>query len=320
MRYFAKRIIFLGFLAGLLYGICSCDSTADAVDSGTATDEAGQTVSDFFRSVHAAGFSRVYICAHRANTWSGQQDRTCPENSVPAVLRCIEEGLDMVEIDVRETSDGQLVCCHDGTIDRVTTGTGKVSEMTYVEICRYDMTMEDGTVVPGVKIPLLDEVLAACRGRIWVNLDLGKTTIAPSRVTGAVEAAGMSGSVTFYTGSDMDLAKTYCRLGGGALSPHVSVSSAAATGDLAGLGAEPLFQISTSRYYDGTSGSTALSSAIRERGYCVFSNLLDYDAEVQRGKTDALEKFVEAKIDFLQTDYGDSPHVQNFLQSRGLRQ
>ena len=105
-----------------------------------------------------------------------------------------------------------------------------------------------------------------------------------------------------------------------AVSPYVSISSAASVGDLAGLGAEPLFQISTSRYYDGAAGSTALSSAIRERGFCVFSNLLDYDAEVQKGKTDALVKFVEARIDFLQTDYGDSPHVQNFLQSRGLRQ
>ncbi|MBO8447913.1 MAG: hypothetical protein IAC29_01410 [Bacteroidetes bacterium] len=52
-----------------------------------------------------------------------------------------------------------------------------------------------------------------------------------------------------------------------AVLPHVSISSAASVGDLAGLGAEPLFQISTSRYYDGTAGSTALSSAIRERGF-----------------------------------------------------
>ena len=47
-----------------------------------------------------------------------------------------------------------------------------------------------------------------------------------------------------------------------AVSPYVSISSAASVGDLAGLGAEPLFQISTSRYYDGTPGSTALSSAL----------------------------------------------------------
>ena len=62
-----------------------------------------------------------------------------------------------------------------------------------------------------------------------------------------------------------------------------------------------------------------MSSAIRERGFCVFSNLLDYDAEVQKGKTDALVKFFEARIDFLQTDYGDSPHLMNYLKSAGLR-
>ena len=36
----------------------------------------------------------------------------------------------MVEIDVRMTKDSALVLMHDNTIDRTTTGEGKVSEWT----------------------------------------------------------------------------------------------------------------------------------------------------------------------------------------------
>jgi glycerophosphoryl diester phosphodiesterase len=36
-----------------------------------------------------------------------------PENSIPAIQGAIDAGMDYVEIDVRTTSDGQLVLMHD---------------------------------------------------------------------------------------------------------------------------------------------------------------------------------------------------------------
>ena len=42
-----------------------------------------------------------------------------------------------METDVQMTKDGVLVCMHDKTIDRVTTGTGKVSDYTWKELKKF---------------------------------------------------------------------------------------------------------------------------------------------------------------------------------------
>ena len=71
----------------------------------------------------------VMIFAHRGD-W-----RNSPaENSLIAFQRCIDEGIDGIEIDVQETQDGALVVLHDETLERTTTGRGKVSDHTLSEL------------------------------------------------------------------------------------------------------------------------------------------------------------------------------------------
>lgn len=285
----------------------------------TQSAASGHSISNFFKEIHSEDFAKVYICAHRANTWSGIYQDYLPENSIPAVKRCIELGIDMVEIDVRMTKDGVLVCCHDAYIDKVTNGKGNISDMTYSQICSYDLkSREKGVVSAGVKMPTLEELLLECKDRIWVNLDLAKTTISPSEVVSVIEKAGMLDQVTCYTGSDADLAKSYYRLCD-RLSVHLSVSSSGGVGSISGMNSTSLFQIGTAKYWDGTTASASLSSSIRNLGYCSFSNLLNYDSQVMGGNTAALEAFCDARIDFLQTDIGDHPNVMNLLQEKGLR-
>lgn len=43
-------------------------------------------------------------------------------------------GVDIVEIDVKKTKDGHLVIMHDQTLDRTTTGRGRVSEFTLASL------------------------------------------------------------------------------------------------------------------------------------------------------------------------------------------
>lgn len=277
------------------------------------------SISAFFRDVHAGNFSKVHICAHRANTWSGTYEtRDCPENSIPAIRKCIELGIGMVELDVRKTADGVLVLCHDDKIDNVTNGSGKVADMTYGQICEYDMKIRTtGPVIPGLRIPTFAQALAECKDRIWVNLDLDKCTIPVSEIVSAIREAGMLDQVTVYTGSDTALALEYYAADN-RLSCHVSVTSASAVGAFSGMTSAPLFQINY-KYWDGTADTDGLSSAIRRAGWCTFSNLLEYDSDVRKGDTSALEKLCGARIDFLQTDIGDNWHIQNFLAEKGLK-
>jgi len=107
---------------------------------------------------------QVIVVAHRGD-W-----RNAPENSLQAIKNCIDMGVDMVEIDVRETKDGQLVLMHDERIDRTTTGTGKVADVTWDYLQTVELRDGIGHRTAH-KVPTLEEVLALTKGKILVNLD-----------------------------------------------------------------------------------------------------------------------------------------------------
>jgi glycerophosphoryl diester phosphodiesterase len=104
------------------------------------------------------------VASHRAD-W-----RSAPENSLRAIRNAIAMGVDIVEIDVRRTKDGRFVIIHDSTLDRTTTGTGKVSDHTLAEL--LELRLRDANAHSTAdRLPTLEEALAAIRGRAVVNLD-----------------------------------------------------------------------------------------------------------------------------------------------------
>lgn len=107
----------------------------------------------------------VVVIAHRSD-W-----RHYPENSLAAMEGAIAMGVDMVEIDVQRTADGVLVCCHDSSVDRTTTGQGKVKDLTaeYISTLKLRNKLE----VTEYGMPTLAEALDLCRGRVLINIDKG---------------------------------------------------------------------------------------------------------------------------------------------------
>lgn len=73
-----------------------------------------------------------FVVAHRG----ASADR--PEHTRSAYELALREGADGVECDVRLTRDGHLVCVHDRRVDRTSTGSGLVSDMTLAELRRLD--------------------------------------------------------------------------------------------------------------------------------------------------------------------------------------
>ncbi|SHF11356.1 glycerophosphodiester phosphodiesterase family protein [Chryseobacterium sp. OV279] len=107
---------------------------------------------------------KIMVVAHRAD-W-----REAPENSVMAVKKAIEKGVNMVEIDLALTKDSVLVLMHDNTIDRTTTGKGNPSDYTLEEIKKF--YLRDGLGVPTqMRIPTLEEILDTTQGKVFINLD-----------------------------------------------------------------------------------------------------------------------------------------------------
>jgi len=121
---------------------------------------------------------RPMSCAHRAII---RIDNPSPENSLAAIQDCIDHKVDIAELDIMRTKDGVYILCHDDSITRTTTydGSRKISEMTYEEICKYQLLEYTGGSrkvymdenKKSQVIPTFEEALKLCKGKIMINLD-----------------------------------------------------------------------------------------------------------------------------------------------------
>ncbi len=106
----------------------------------------------------------VLVVAHRGD-W-----RYAPENSLAAIENVIKMGVDIVELDIHKTKDGHLILMHDNTLDRTTTGHGKISDYTLAEIKKLKLRNGLG-IHTRHTVPTLKEALLLAKGKIMINLD-----------------------------------------------------------------------------------------------------------------------------------------------------
>ncbi len=108
--------------------------------------------------------NKIQVVAHRGD-W-----RYAPENSLRAFVYAAELGVDMVELDLKKTKDGEIVIMHDEMIDRTSNGKGRPSDYTLTELKTFRLKNGLGRVTLN-PIPTLKEVMIALKGKVMVNLD-----------------------------------------------------------------------------------------------------------------------------------------------------
>lgn len=101
-----------------------------------------------------------------------------PENTLPALELAVEQGAEMLEVDLQLTADDAVVAIHDGSVDRTTDGEGRVRELTLEQVkgleAGHDFPGADGDypfVGRGIRVPTLAEVFEAFPDR-WILLDV----------------------------------------------------------------------------------------------------------------------------------------------------
>jgi glycerophosphoryl diester phosphodiesterase len=104
---------------------------------------------------------RPLVFGHRGGS------RLAPENTLAAFDRGVAEGADGLELDVRLSRDGEVMVCHDPTLDRTCDATGAVVDLMASDLARVDagyrFSPGDGTHPfrgRGLSVPTLREVLA----------------------------------------------------------------------------------------------------------------------------------------------------------------
>ncbi|RDI70161.1 glycerophosphodiester phosphodiesterase [Halopelagius longus] len=92
--------------------------------------------------------------------------RAAAENTVRSFEAAAKWGVDGVEFDVRRTGDDELVVIHDATVDRTTTGNGRVDRLSLAEIQSF--TTGDGETVPTLEQSL--SVISETTLEAWIDL------------------------------------------------------------------------------------------------------------------------------------------------------
>ena len=147
--------------------------TCASLSSAWSQSRPDEPVSRIIKLFDDAKSREVLVVAHRGD-W-----HNFPENSLEAVLSAVKMGVDIVEIDLQMTKDGHLVLMHDKTVDRVTAAKGEVRSFTLDSLRKLGLKNGIGSVTR-FKIPTLEEVMVAVKGKAMVNLDKGYDFLAPS--------------------------------------------------------------------------------------------------------------------------------------------
>ena len=183
-----KRFLLIGAFA-----LAACDAptntTAPAASYEVATI-APTNLPAFFDCLREN--SHTIVSAHRGGPGVG-----FAENALPTMENTLALGPAFLEIDIAQTRDGVLVLMHDDEVDRTTTGTGRVRDLTLAQVQALQLKDDTGQALDAHP-PTLREALDWADGRTVLELDV-KRGVSYEDVAREVEAAGAMDRVIFVT-------------------------------------------------------------------------------------------------------------------------
>jgi glycerophosphoryl diester phosphodiesterase len=109
---------------------------------------------------------KISVIAHRGFS------SVAPENTISAVKKALELGVDIIEIDVHLTKDSIPVLFHDNTLNRTSTGKGQISKYTFAELTSFDAGVKYSKKYRGEKIPSLEEVIKLVNGQCKLLIEI----------------------------------------------------------------------------------------------------------------------------------------------------
>ena len=139
--------------------------------------------------------AKPIISVHRG----GKGLKNYPENCLETLAYVNDSIKAIYEIDVAKTKDNVLVLLHDNTLNRTTTGEGKITEHTYKALQAFNLVDDFGTVTE-FKIPLFKEVL------VWAKQNNAVLTVDIKR---GVEVSAIADLIREVGAEDVSLIITY---------------------------------------------------------------------------------------------------------------
>jgi glycerophosphoryl diester phosphodiesterase len=120
-----------------------------------------------------------------------------PENTLRSFRRADRAGLDVIELDLHLSKDGELVVMHDADVDRTTDSEGPISDFTLAELRELDAGQ-------GERIPVFEEVVDAVGAPLQAEI---KDTAAARALAEVITRRGLLDRVDVLSFHDEALAE-----------------------------------------------------------------------------------------------------------------
>jgi glycerophosphoryl diester phosphodiesterase len=129
-----------------------------------------------YRGTLVVGAPRPLVFAHR-----GFGDHA-PDNSLYAVEHALDVDMDGVDVDGQLTKDGELIIFHDLSVDRLTSGTGRVGNKTLKEMLVLDLGPKYQAGLTGANVHTFEDFVRAVKGRGTLMVELKVPGLAPTGI------------------------------------------------------------------------------------------------------------------------------------------
>ena len=161
-----RTLPLLVFALMALAAACLPASVGNGEYRNTTRDIKLASIDDLYRFLTYTGDRYPLVSAHRGGPASG-----FPENASETFENSYQYQPLIIECDVRLTRDSVLVLMHDETLDRTTSGSGKVADLDFSELRDLYLKDPDGKTT-SYRIPTLDEALRWGSGKVVFTIDV----------------------------------------------------------------------------------------------------------------------------------------------------
>ena len=311
MKNKASQYAFFSFLLVLLLSACFRTNNSTSGNNMPQVDQVFNltSVEDLYQFLTYNENSYPLVSAHRGGPSEGY-----PENAIPTFAEVASKMPAIIECDIAMTKDSVLVLMHDETLDRTSTGKGKLSKKTYAELQELYLKDNNG-LVTSYKIPTLEEALKWGVGRVIYTLDVKKSVPYEKVIELIRNAKAESNSIIItYSANQAEVVNR--------LAPDIMISASIKNIDdlnrLSELGIPDTRLIA----FVGTSEpDTAVYSLLRQHGIkSILGTIGNLDRSAERAGYQLYADFVARGADVLSTDrpFEARKALEFYIQKRNL--
>ena len=258
-----------------------------------------------------------FLVAHR-----GVCGANIPCNTMAAYKIAVDQGADVVEIDVAKSKDGKFYVFHPGMEPAFIRINKYLSDMTSEEIDNLYLVNQDD-VKTSYKIPTLNEVLLFLKDKVYINVDKFWTDV--EGISNEIRKAGVEKQVivkSYVDDKTIDVVKKYASdfMFMAMIWRNDNVIEKILDSGINLIGAEVLFEEDTDEVI-----SEKYITSMHKRNLLIWVNSIIYDEKAvisahhtdDISLTDSEDKgwgwIIRKNVDFIQTDWLLS--LQNYLKS-----